>query len=154
MSIKAQSPVRPCPQQLGARPIRSRRPELIAPVSLGGWDGDTQGQSGGKRGTGTLHNRPSWSPPGGGGGGTCEAAPSVLTRWANALTPPSPSLQVERAGAAGRPPLPLHRARVPAQHRGGQPAPHRPPLPGAEPQGRGHRPAARLIPVQPAPPQW
>ncbi|KAM9683120.1 double-stranded RNA-specific editase B2 isoform 2-T2 [Dama dama] len=62
--------------------------------------------------------------------------------------------QVERAGPAGRAALPLHRARVPAQHRGGQPAPHRPPLPCHEPPDPGRRPAACLLPAQPAPAQW
>uniref|UniRef100_A0AC11BEL2 Adenosine deaminase RNA specific B2 (inactive) n=1 Tax=Ovis aries TaxID=9940 RepID=A0AC11BEL2_SHEEP len=61
--------------------------------------------------------------------------------------------QVERAGPAGRTALPLHRARVPAQHRGGQPAPHRPPLPRHEPPDPGGRPAACLLPAQPAPAQ-
>ncbi|XP_064335352.1 double-stranded RNA-specific editase B2 isoform X4 [Camelus dromedarius] len=62
--------------------------------------------------------------------------------------------QVERAGCAGRAALPLHRACVPAQHRGGEPAPHRPPRPGDGPPARGRRPAAHLVPAQPAPAQW
>lgn len=150
MSIKVQSPVRPCPQQLGS--WAHSQQEARADSSHQSWRWG-QGHAGAERHR-YLTQQAQLEPAWGGGGGPVRLPLLPLPRWANALTPPSPSLQVERAGAAGRPPLPLHRARVPAQHHRGQPAPHRPPLPGAEPQGRGHWPAAPLIPAQPAPSQW
>lgn len=63
------------------------------------------------------------------------------------------SPQVERAGAAGRPARPLHGASVPAQHRGGQPAPPRTPGPSTEPQAHLPGPAASCLPAQPTSPQ-